>query len=335
VPPVLQWFECMGELEHKAYSKAKAQACLDSILSHPEIETGAIAFDKHKKLLTFSLKSSTLTVSDVDFGVSAGELARFHELLTINEAVNGKALHIGEPYERERDFQSWFVLDLLSRSQGRRTGISRTLHLDYEKNTAHVTYKIWEGPPGEPDQLVPPFAPPCPILNGNFNGFDWDDLTPVGYIYQQMKTKWLGCFSDADLREDEAHLKKLPFLKESKISVTGSGNSRDFSFHFRSNPIPITKVTVHGYGLLDNLSAPDISSLEIHPGDTYSETRLRQQEESLKKSSQRADSQLKVFTDVQIDAEGKAILDFIVLAYPDDVVYVNDKPYDVTNHRER
>lgn len=149
-----------------------------------------------------------------------------------------------------------------------------------------------------------------------------------------MKTKWLGCFSEKALREDEDRLKRMPFLKESKIFVSGSGNARDFGFHFRSEPIPIAKVTVHGYGLLSGISEADIQSLTVHLGDTYSQSRVHEQENSLEKAYERPDWQLKTFTDVQISPEGKASLDFSLLAYPDETVYVNDKAYDVTHYRE-
>jgi hypothetical protein len=263
----------------------------------------------------------------MDFGLAAGDLAKINELL----AANGNALRPGEPYERQREGSSWLVLDMLLRSQGRRAGVTRTLHLDYDKKTAQVAYKIWEGPPGEPERLVPPYAEPCPIMNTNFNGFDWDDLTPVQYLQQQMKTKWLGCFSEDDLREDEELLKKIPFLKESKISVSGSGSSRNFAFHFRSNPIPIVKVTVHGYGLLAGLSEADIPTLAIHVGDTFSTSRLNEQAASLKKAYEQADRQLKLFTDVGITPQGEATLDFSLVAYPDDIVYIGGKAYDVTS----
>lgn len=328
VPPVNPWFACIHQLERKPHDKRRAQECLDSLLSHPEIEKGRISFRryKHEDLLTFHLQSPKLIVSNMEFGVAAGDLAKVHELL----AANGNALHPGEPYERQREGSSWLVLDMLLRSQGRRAGVTRTLYLDYDKKTAQVVYKIWEGPPGEPERLVPPYAEPCPIMNANFNGFDWDDLTPVEYIRQQMKTKWLGCFSENDLREDEELLKKIPFLKESEISVSGSGSSRDFAFHFRSNPVPIVKVTVYGYGLLAGLSEADIPALAIHVGDTYSTSRLNKQSASLKKAYEQADRQLKVFTDVGITPNGEATLDFSLVAYPDDTVYVGGKAYDVT-----
>jgi len=146
-----------------------------------------------------------------------------------------------------------------------------------------------------------------------------------------MKTKWLGCFSEVDLREDEARLQKISFLKESKITVSGSGNSRSFGFHFRSNQIPIAKVTVHGYGLLAGLSETDIPALAIHVGDTYSTSRLNEQAASLKKGYEQANRQLKLFTDVGITAKGEATLDFSLVAYPDDIVSVSGKAYDVTS----
>ena len=146
-----------------------------------------------------------------------------------------------------------------------------------------------------------------------------------------MKTKWLGCFSEDDLREDEELLKKIPFLKESKISVNGSGSSRDFGFHFRSNPIPIAKVTVHGYGLLAGLSDAEIPRLVIHIGDTYSTSRLNEQAASLKSAFKKADRQLKLFTDVGITPKGEVTLDFSLVAYPNDIVYVGGTAYDVTS----
>lgn len=181
----------------------------------------------------------------------------------------------------------------------------------------------------------PPYAEPCPILNANFNGFDWDDFTPVEYVQRQMKTKWLGCFSESDLRDDENMLKRMTFMKESKIFVTGSGDSRDFGFHFRSNPIPVAKVTVHGYGLLDGITEAETPPLAIHAGDTYSQSRVSRQEASLREAYEKPDWQLKVFTDVQITPKGEAVLEFSLLAYPDDAVYVNDKKYDVTHYSEK
>ena len=330
VPPVHQWFACVKQLEHKPRDKRKAQECLDLLLSHPEIEKGRITYKryKHDDLLTFHLQSAKLIVSDIDLGVGAGDLAKVHELL----AANGHALQPGSSYERYHEGSSWLVVDLLLRSQGRRAGVSRTLHLDYAKGTAQVVYKIWEGPPGVPERLLPPYAEPCPILNANFNSFDWDDFTPVEYVRQQMKTKWLGCFLEADLREDEEKLKRMAFLKESKISVGGSGPYRNIGLHFRCNPIPITKVMVHGYGLLDGLTEANIPSLAIHTGDTYSNSRVGAQKESLEELYKRPNWQIKVFSDVKITPEGEAILDFSLLAYPDDTVYINDKAYDVTHH---
>lgn len=328
VPPILQWFSCVHELQQKPYNKPKAQQCLDSIRSNPEIENGKITFKRNH--LTFHVESPTLIVSDVDLGVSAGDLAKVYDLL----AVYGNTLRIGEPYESRRESTSWRVLDRLLLMQGRRSGVSRTLHLDYNKKTAQAIFKVWEGPPGEPQLLMPPYGAPCPILNANFNWSDADDFTPVEFIQRQMKTKWLGCFSEADLREDRVRLEGMKFLKESKISVSGPGNSRDLGFHFRSNPISIAKVTVHGYGLLCDLSDQDVASLAVHPGDTYSRSRAWEQEELLSKLFAKDGWQIKTFTDVQIDSTGMASLDFSILAYPDDVVYVNDKPYDVALHHE-
>jgi hypothetical protein len=119
-----------------------------------------------------------------------------------------------------------------------------------------------------------------------------------------MKTKWMGCFSENDVRDDEQLLRKMPFLVESKISVSGSGGSRNICLHFRSNPIPIAKVMVHGYGLLAGLTDPDIPPLAIHAGDAYSSSRTNQQAESLKHAYEKPDQQLEVFVDVGITPKG-------------------------------
>src|SRR5215813_6863077 len=178
VPPIRQWFSCASEL--RAYDKIKAQECLTSMLSHPEILKGRFALHHYKKsdVLTFYLESPTLIVTDVDLGVSAGELAKVHDLL----AINGNALSQGEQYDFYKEASSWLVLDLLSRSRGHRAGVSSTVRLDYSRKTAQVVFKIWEGPPGESEPLLPPYAEPCPIMNGNFGWIDVDDLTPVSYI---------------------------------------------------------------------------------------------------------------------------------------------------------
>ena len=332
VPPVNPWFDCVAELKDKPYDKTKAQQCLDSILAHPEIGKGSFSLDRESGLLTFRFDAPTLIVTDLDLEVPAGELARFHELFNANEAVNGEALHIGKPYTRQRETQVWFGMDLFLRSEGRRTGVSRTLRFDYSKKTVQVAYRLWDAPRQEPQPLGPPFGPRCPVLNANFPCFDvGDDLTPLQYIRQQMKTKWMGCFSENDVREDEELFKKMSFLKESKISVSGSGGSRSICLHFRSNPIPIAKVTVHGYGLLDGLTDADIPPLALHAGDIYSSSRTNQQAESLKHAFEKPDQQLKVFVDFGITPNGEATLDFSLLAYPDDVVHIDGKSYDVTS----
>jgi hypothetical protein len=331
VPPVNPWFDCVRELQDKPYDKTKTQKCLESILSHPEIGKGSFSLDTEKNLLTFRFDAPTLVVTDLDLDVPAGELARFHELFNANEAVHGEALHVGKPYTTQRETQVWSGMDLFLRSQGRRTGVSRTLRFDYSKKTVQAAYRVWDAPRQEPQPLAPPFGQRCTVWNANFPCFDvGDDLTPVQYIRQQLKTKWLGCFSENDVRDDEELLKKMPFLKESKISVSGSGGSRNICLHFRSNPIPITKITVHGYGLLDGLTDDEIPPLAIHAGDTYSSSRTSQQAESLKHAFEKPDQQLKVFVDFGITPKGEATLDFSLLAYPDDVVDIDGKSYDVT-----
>lgn len=324
VPPIPEWFNCVKELESKPYEKSKAQECLDSILSHPEIEKGATAFDVRQHLLTLSVESPTLIVKDLDLDIPAGDLTKFNPLLSED------ALRVGASYTRHGEWRTWFGLDLLFRSEGRRTGVSRTLHLDYARKTAEVAYKIWEGPPVEPGVLPPPYSPPCPVTNLNFNYIDVDDFTPVDLVRRRMRIKPMGCFSETDLREDRTALNNLVFLKESNIKVSGDGGSRSFIFHLRSKPIRIDNVTVHGYGLLSALSDNDIPSLTVHSGDVYMRSRAGEQELSLKKFFTKDGWQVKSFTDMQVDAKGKATLDFSILAYPDDVVYVNGKRYDVT-----
>src|SRR5215467_4989673 len=171
VPPVNPWYMCIHELENKPYDKTKAQQCLNLVLSHPGIEKGK--FSRSKDLVTFSVGSPTLVVTDLDLDVPPRELPRFQELFSANEAVNGEALHVGEPYTRGRESQVWFGMDLFLRSEGRRAGVSRTLRLDYSKKTAQVNYRVWDVPRRAPEPLGPPFGTPCKVLNANFNGFDW------------------------------------------------------------------------------------------------------------------------------------------------------------------
>ena len=330
VPPVTPWFSCVRDIAaSKHYQKAEAQDCLTSLLSHPEITKGKFKYRRYKEsnVLTFYLESPSLTVTDVNLDLATGVLAKAHEFL----AANGNVLTPGRPYDSDKEASSWLVLDLLSRSQGRRAGVSTTVHLDYDKKSARVDFKTWEGPSGEPEPLIPPYAAPCPIMNGNFNWVDVDDLTPVSYIRREMKIKWLGCFSESDLRDDEARLKQMSFLKDSKISVAGSGQSRDFSFYYRSNPIPISKVIVRGYGLLSDLAESDIPPISIHVGDNYSRSRAEEVENSLKSAFAKEGRQLKVFTDVNVSSIG-ATLNFGVLAYPNDVVYIGAQAFDRSFH---
>lgn len=328
VPPVPQWFSCFRELKDKPYDKVKSRECLDSILSHREIEKGKIVFKRRKNAdsMTFHLESPSLIVSDVDLGVSARELAQVHELL----AINGNALNPGEVYDSYREGSSWLILDLLFRTQGRRAAVSRTVHLDYNKKTAEVAFKIWDGPLGNPLPLVPPYVEPCKITNGYFSWTDADDLSPVDFVERQMKTKWCGCYSEADVRDDLAALKGMKFLKEVNISVDGSGDTRGIDMHLRGNPIPVAEIEVRGYGLLEGMAESDTPPLTIHAGDAYSRSATRNLQKLLEKSFAKRGRQVKVFADVQVTATGEARLDFSILAYPDDIVYINGVPFDVT-----
>ena len=321
VPPIPDWFSCVGELHKEPYDKAKAQACLQSILSHPEILKGKASFHRYKErdALTFHLESPPLTVTDVDLDVGPADLAKVHELL----AINGGALHPGAIYTYDGEASSTLVLDLLLRSSGKRAGISRTVRLDYKQKTAQVAFKIWDGPPGNPEPLVPPYAEPCKIMNGYFNWTDADDLSPVSFVQGQMKTKWTGCFSEADVKDDLAALKEMKFLAESNISLEGSGNMRSISVHLRSNPIAIGDIRVKGYGLVDGLVDSDTPPLSIHVGETYRRSVSRQAAKELKKAFMKDDRTVRVFTDVEISSEGKAKLEFGILAYPNGLVYVN------------
>jgi hypothetical protein len=330
VPPVPQWFSCVWALDGKPYDGVKSQGCLDSILAHPEFESGKLSLKHYKKadVLTFHLRSPSLIVSGVDLGISAREIAQVQEFL----AINGNALRQGETYEHVREAMTRMVLDLHLRSQGRQAGISRTVHLDYAKKTAQVAFRIWEGPQGIAQPLVPPYAEQCKILNGFFNWTDADDLSPVSFVEREMRTKWCGCFSEADVQNDLAALKEMKFLKEANISVEGSGNVRSVSVHLRGQAIPIADVRVRGYGLLEGLKESEIPPLTIHTGDSYSNSAIRNLERILEKSFAKDGRQVQVFSDVQVSAKGEASLNFGVLAYPDDFVYVNGSPFDSTDH---
>jgi hypothetical protein len=326
VPPVAQWFKCFRELQDKPYDNAKSKKCLASILSHAQIKDGKIILKhyKHADVLTFRLDSPSLIVTDVDLGVAAGELAQVHDLLQIN----GNALRIGEPYDEHRDGDSRLVLDLLLRSSGMRAMISSTEYLDYKGKTARVAFKIWGGPIGEPQRLPPPYDEPCKIMNANFNLSDVDDLSPVEFVERQMKTKWLGCFSESNIQDDLAKLRSMRFLKEPNISVDGSGGSRSIGVHLRGNPIPIAKVTVHGYGLLEALDDRNMPALTIHTGDIYSRSATRTLAQLLSDSYSSAERRLRVFSDVQITNADEAELDFSVLAVPHDIVYIDGVRFD-------
>jgi hypothetical protein len=299
---------------------------------HPEIVKGKVSFHHYteRDALTFHIESPSLVVTDLDLDVAPTDLAKVHELL----AINGSALQPGGIYDDLGDAASKVVLDLLLRSQGRRAGISRTVHLDYKQRTAQVAFKIWEGPLGTPQRLVSPYAEPCKIMNGYFNWMDADDFSPVSFIERQMKTKWTGCFSEADVQDDLAALREMKFITELNISVEGSGDVRSISVHLRSNPIPIANIRIRGYGLLDGLLEADVPPIAIKEGDTYSRSDARSVERMLQKTFAKGDRQVEVFTDVQITTAGKANLEFSVLAYPDDIVYVNGVKFDGSFRQE-
>jgi hypothetical protein len=333
VPPVSQWFKCFRELRGKPYDKTNSQKCLASILSHSQIEKGKIIFKHYKEVddLTFRLVSPSLAVTDIDLDVAPGDLAKVHDLLEIN----GNALRPGEPYDWYRQGDSRLVIDLLLRSSGRRAEITSTDYLDYQRRTARVAFKIWEGPLGEPERLTPPYGELCKIMNLNFNSLDVDDFSPVEFVKQQLKTKWLGCFSEADIQDDQAKLTSMQFLERASISADGSGDRRSVTVHLHGKPVPISKVRVRGYGLLSGLSESDVPPLIIHAGDTYRRSATSNQLHLLENSFSTGERRVKVFSDVQITTTGEAELDFSILAFSHDFVYIDGMRFDNSLPDER
>jgi len=326
VPPIPDWFDCARKLNEKPYDKIQAQACLQLILSHPGIEKGKVSFHRYKfrDVLYFRVKSPSLALTDVDFDVAHADTTPLQDLL----AINREALHSGAIYTETGDRLTIAILDMLLRSQGERFEISRTVQLDYKQKVAEVAYKAWDGPSGNPVPLLPPYAEPCKILNSNFNWTDADDLSPVSYVERQMKTKWCGCFSERDMQDDLAMLKGMKFLTEANVSVEGSGKMRSVSVRLRSRPIPVASISVKGYGLLEGRVEGEIPPLPVREGDSYSRSASSAAARLLKKAFMQEGRQVRVFTDVEITAAGKANLEFGVLAYPDDLVYIDGAKFD-------
>src|SRR5262249_5852272 len=100
-------------------------------------------------------------------------------------------------------------------------------------------------------------------------------------------------------------------------------SDKSISVHLRSNPVPIGSVRVKGYGLLDGLAESGIQPLTIRAGDTFRRSASRDAARQLKQMFIKDGRQVRVFTDVEITPDGKANLEFGILAYPNDLVYVN------------
>jgi hypothetical protein len=333
VPPIPQWFACVRQLKEEEFDKAKSKACLDSILLHPQIQKGRFSLKHYREvdLLTFRVQSPNLYLTDFDIEIPQEERVKVQGFLSLN----GNGLQLGQPYESHRETSTWNVVNMFLRSQGRRAGISRTVRLDYDTKTAQVAFKIWDGPPGVAEPLVPPFVKPCEIMNAFFDWSDVDDLSPVDFVKRQMKTKWCGCFSEADVRDDLAKLQGMKFLKEANISVSGSGVQRQISVRLRGNPIRIAKVEVRGYGLFDGLSETDVPPLPLQEGDVYSLSATTALRDSLAKWFAKEGRRVKAYSDVQFNNKGEAALEFSVLGYPDDMVYINGKRFDVAPAAEK
>ena len=162
----------------------------------------------------------------------------------------------------------------------------------------------------------------------NFNSLDVDDFSPAEFVERQMKTKWLGCFSESDVQDDMAELRNMKFLKEANISLDGSGERRSVTMHLRGNPIPISEIKVRGYGLLAGLSESDVPPLIIHAGDTYSRSVTGNQLQLLENSFSTDGRRVTSYSDIQITTAGEAELNYSILAYPDDVVYIDGMRFD-------
>lgn len=327
LPPLPELYTCIHRLNGDPYDATTVNSCLTSLMASGYFEDGRIRVSPQKSSLvvTFILKSRSLTITGVDFEV---ESPRKEELLDWIE--RGKdCVKEGEVYETKRDDRTTEVIEMFFWSIGKQVGVTRQVDLDYHRGTAHLSYHVSVGPNMIPVRGLPPYEPACQHSISSYNLTDLDDYVPINLVEEMTRTHAFGCFDPEVVRDDEKALQDSSLFAECRYDLEGSEGARQISLHLRGKPLVVKDVRMSGYGSFSDQFLGATTGLKLVPGDVYRRSIAYETLAYLQEKYAQSNEVVKVFEHDQMARDGKLEVVFEIFGYKNDTVVVNGKLFHV------
>ncbi len=252
-PPVKESYACTRSLRGKFYNRKEADACLQTILSHPQFAAGKVVAEHHRKYTeaTFILESPKLTLSSVDLGLpeylqSPGIFKEFVSEMKL-EFLGHFLFNVYDFYS-EGDTRT--ELEQFLASTGQAAIVSTNLTLDYEHKTADLRYTIWNGPAVPAEIPLRPGPSRCKVYVGNVNEINLDGNTPLPLLQKTLGLRGTPCFLGDEIKQAEQELRATGIFSSLQIDISGSEEWRDVTVTARTVPTNVKHVSCKFYGAL-------------------------------------------------------------------------------------
>jgi len=321
VPPVAEWYSCTRNLDSKLLSQQAAEGCLRSILSHPQFSAGKVSFqrkDGQIKLFYF-LKSPTLSLTEVDYGLSRELLADFGQFTVGDEDV----LRQGDYYDPLLELHTTAQLNQFLSAKGMIALLSRSLRLDYKQRTGKLAYRVWEGPSSIPGEPLLPGSEPCRTYVRNLSELDLDDNTPLPLVNSLLMIRRTPCFSARRISKSRLELLRTDLFSAVDIKITASGKWRDISLRVRAKPTTVDHLELKWYGVFSKSHPRDLPPLPLVENRLYSRSQALRNRDLLVQSLTKPALKVKVCEEDVLAPDHHLIVIYHILGGTADSLWID------------
>jgi hypothetical protein len=215
--------------------------------------------------VTFILESPALTLSKVDFGLPLNRRTEFENLMSQDEF----APHVGDIYDYRKADQAETKLEQFLKSKGVFTLVSKDVTLDYDRKTASVVYKVWEGPTEVPEEPLLPGPRKCDVYVRNFNEINVDDYTPLPLINSILGIRRTPCFSSDAIKKAKQELDRTDLFSSIDVKTSDSGEWRDVSVSARTKATMVKRILYKWYGALSDAHTAELPPVPLVENQVY------------------------------------------------------------------
>jgi hypothetical protein len=235
------------------------------------------------------------------------------------------ALKIGDAYDYDKDSHTLMLYKLFLRSKGIRGIVSRDLDLDYNHGKAELRYRLLQGPPTFPQELLAPYGKSCSVMVRNFSEIDIDDSTPLPLIEKNLRVGEKACFSIDDLTRREQALRSTGLFTSLSLSVTEDGGWRDLALAARSKVIIVKQIHYKFYGLLPQSLTEHLPAVPFWTSKPYSRSDALTTRDTLLKTFSNESTRVQVYEEDEINDHVELTVTFNILGALSDKVTINGR----------